>query len=151
MEYTALIFGENRIEDIKKVIPLFVEDEDCKQIVLSCFPDSLLELTMAPFPKTMFVRMSPKPYVAMLNGLKAVSQENVLVVNLDDPMDSISIQKVKAELEKYPAIYLNRSLQAFDTRLVMFCLQMAIEINLAIDSYSRAVEALGDTPLKYID
>lgn len=150
MEYTALIFGQNKIDEIKKIISLFIEDKACKQIVLSCDADSLFELAMAPFPKTMFVRTSKKPYVAMLNGLKAVSKENVLVVNLDNPFDENDVKNVKDELEKYPAIYLNDSLQAFDTRLVMFCLQMAIEINLAIDSYSKAVEALGDTPLKRI-
>ena len=52
-------------------------------------------------------------------------------------------------LNQYPAINFDADLQAFDTRLLMFCLQKAIESNLQITSYADAVN-LVDTPLKVI-
>ena len=33
------------------------------------------------------------------------------------------LHTLKEELKQYPAIYLDENMQAFDTRLVMFCLQ----------------------------
>ena len=151
MEYSALIFENSDIEKIKKTTKIFIEDEDCKQIVVCCSPDLIVELALSPMPKTMLVKISNKPYIDMLNGLKAIKQENVLVVGLKSDILYDQIQKTKKELEQYPAIYYSDDLQAFDTRLVMFCLQMAIEINLAINTYAKAVELLGDTPLKYIN
>ena len=142
MEYSALLF--------KKIdsIDLFIKDEDCKQIVLCCTGDELLEFSMHPFPKTMLVKKSDKPYVALLSGLKAVSQENVLVVR--DEVKQENIDLVKKELAEYPEIYYDMNLQGFDTRMVMFCLQVAIESNLAIDTYAKAVEMLASTPIKYL-
>ena len=140
MEYSALLFGKN------ESIDLFLEDKDCLQIVQCLNADEMKD--SKPEKKVMFVRMSDKLYVALLIGLKAVSQENVLVIK--EKMEVTLLQKIKKELSEYPAIYYNENIQAFDTRLVMFCLQVAIESNFAIDSYSKAVEILGSTPLKKI-
>ena len=94
--------------------------------------------------------MANTPYVALLNGLKAVSMENVLVNGLSNVPTNEDIQKILSSLSQYPAIYMNKDLQAFDARLLMFSLQVAIEQNLAIDTYAQAVEALGETPLQHI-
>ena len=72
MEYSALLFGKN------ESIDLFLEDKDCLQIIQCLKSDEMIDLK--PEKKMMFVRMSDKPYVALLMGLKAVSQENVLVI-----------------------------------------------------------------------
>ena len=141
MKYSALIF--NKIDT-----NLFVEDMDCLQIVMCCDQEDILEFSMHPIPKTMVVKKSKALYIALLNGLKAISQENVFVIN--ESVSKEEIETLKKELSAYPAIYLNENVQAFDTRLVMFCLQFAIESNLAIDSYAKAVELLADTPLKYL-
>ena len=53
-------------------------------------------------------------------------------------------------LSRYPAINFDKDLQAFDTRLLMFCLQKAIESNLAITSYAQAV-TLANTPLESVE
>lgn len=80
------------------------------------------------------------------------SYENLVdTINVykNDPTND-DIQKILSSLSQYPAIYMNKDLQAFDTRLLMFSLQVAIEQNLAIDTYAQAVEALGETPLQHI-
>ncbi|MGN1276613.1 MAG: hypothetical protein ACI4UK_06460 [Floccifex sp.] len=140
MEYSALLFGKN------PSIQLFLEDDECKQIV-QCLSEEELS-KVVPCAKTIFVKMSNKPYVTLLSGLKAVFEENVLVIYSEISLDIL--KQVKEELSLYPAIYYSEDIQAFDTRLVMFCLQVAIESNFAISSYSQAVEALGSTPLKVL-
>ncbi|MDD7281393.1 MAG: hypothetical protein PUH10_05305, partial [Erysipelotrichaceae bacterium] len=79
---------------------------------------------------------------------KAVKEENVVVLKKE--MKEQELIRIKEELKQYPAIYLDENMQAFDTRLVMFCLQVAIESNFAIDSYYQAVEIFASTPLKRI-
>lgn len=156
MKYTALIYDDCKdIEDsyihLKQAMDVFLDDDECQQIVVSCKDEWLCRLAQSPLPKMMLVKMAGSPYVALLNGLKAVYQENVIVIGLSSICEKEQVQTVKRELTQYPAIYFNRDLQGFDTRLLMFALQMAIEINLSIDSYVQAVEKLGDTPLKYIE
>ena len=46
---------------------------------------------------------------------------------------------------------MDNDLQAYDTRLLMFSLQVAIERNLVIENYSQAVASLSDTPLQHIE
>ena len=155
MKYTALIYDdckdiEDSYEHLKKAMEIFTEDDECQQIVVSCKDEWLCQLAQNPISKMMLVKMAGSPYVALLNGLKAVYQENVIVVGLSSNCENIQVEAVKNELSQYPAIYFDKDLQGFDTRLLMFTLQMAIEINLSIDSYAQAVEKLGDTPLKYI-
>ena len=149
MDYSALITERDSLDSYKKIIQLLIEDVDCKQVVVICSEELLVQLIVAPMPKVLYVKKSKHIYMTLLNGLKAVSQENVLVIG-KDWIQFEQIEQTKKELNEYPAIYYNDSIQGFDTRLVMFCLQMAIEINLEIKTYANAVEALGDTPLKYI-
>lgn len=156
MKYTALVYDdckdlEDSFSHLKKAMDVFVEDDECQQIVVSCKDEWLRQLAQSPMPKMMLVKMAESPYVALLNGLKAVYQENVIVVGLSSLCNKVQVRIVKRELAQYPAIYFDKDLQGFDTRLLMFTLQMAIEINLSIDSYAQAVERLGDTPLKYIE
>lgn len=72
-------------------------------------------------------------------------------------MTGISTKHIKKDvdtlldhLSRYPAINFDKDLQAFDTRLLMFCLQKAIESNLAITSYAQAV-TLANTPLESVE
>lgn len=99
--------------------------------------------------KVMLVQRPDRPYVALLNGLKAIKQENVVVTGISTKHASENIDELLNHLSKYPAIQFDKDLQAFDTRLLMFCLQKAIESNLAITSYAEAV-TLVDTPLEFI-
>ncbi|MDB7984861.1 hypothetical protein [Faecalicoccus pleomorphus] len=155
MEYSALIFDDcmdetDSYENLEASVQVFQEDDRCRQIVVSCSTEWLLKLAQRPSPKMMMVQMADTPYVALLNGLKAVSQENVVVVGLSHIVDREKLDTMLCELEQYPAIYYNEDLQAFDTRLLMFSLQLAIETNVQIDSYAMAVEKLSNTPLQKI-
>lgn len=154
MEYSALIFDDcmdetDSYENLEASVQVFQKDDRCRQIVVSCSTEWLLKLAQRPSPK-MMVQMADTPYVALLNGLKAVSQENVVVVGLSHIVDREKLDTMLCELEQYPAIYYNEDLQAFDTRLLMFSLQLAIETNVQIDSYAMAVEKLSNTPLQKI-
>lgn len=156
MEYTALIFDDckevqDSYDNLVKTIQVYKNDPNCKQVVVSCKIQWLLKLAHSPIKKVLLVQMSDKPYVALLNGLKAVTQENVLVSGLSWVPEQEDIDEICWELSQYPAIFMNKEFQAFDTRLLMFCLQMAIEKNLAIDTYAQAVESLSDTPLKIME
>lgn len=155
MEYSALIFDDcmdetDSYENLEASVQVFQKDDRCRQIVVSCSTEWLLKLAQRPSPKMMMVQMADTPYVALLNGLKAVSQENVVVVGLSHTVDREKLDTMLCELEQYPAIYYNEDLQAFDTRLLMFSLQLAIETNVQIDSYAMAVEKLSNTPLQKI-
>lgn len=155
MEYSALIFDDcmdetDSYENLEASVQVFQKDDRCRQIVVSCSTDWLLKLAQRPSPKMMMVQMADTPYVALLNGLKAVSQENVVVVGLSHIVDEQKLDTMLCELGQYPAIYYNEDLQAFDTRLLMFSLQLAIETNVQIDSYAMAVEKLSNTPLQKI-
>ncbi len=91
--------------------------------------------------------MAKHPYVSLVNGLKAVTEENVLIVGLSKPVRIEQKSAILHALEEYPAVECHQDLQAYDTRLLMFCLQHSIEQNIAIESYAQAVSALGDTPI----
>ena len=155
MEYSALIFDDcmdetDSYENLEASVQVFQKDDRCRQIAVSCSTEWLLKLAQRPSPKMMMVQMADTPYVALLNGLKAVSQENVVVVGLSHIVDREKLNTMLCELEQYPAIYYNEDLQAFDTRLLMFSLQLAIETNVQIDSYAMAVEKLSNTPSQKI-
>ena len=153
MEYSALIFDDcmdvtDSYENLESAVEVFQQDKRCRQIVVSCTTDWLLRLAQHPSPKMMMVQMAATPYVALLNGLKAVSQENVIVVGLSHTLKREDLDRILERLAHYPAIYQHKDLQAFDTRLLMFSLQLAIETNVQIDSYAMAVEKLSNTPLE---
>lgn len=155
MKYSALIFetqiNEKAWNRLLENIALFQQDEACKQIVICVNEDWMLDLAKDYQPKTMLVNLSNKMYVALLNGLKAVQEENVIVCHLLENITKDQIEKIKKGLKEYPAVSISKNLQGYDTRLLMFSLQVAIEQNLAIENYSQAVEALADTPLQLIE
>lgn len=153
--YSALIFDPHQNEPnafphLQNAIQLFNKDDRCAQIVLSCKSDWLLSLSYEPFKKTTMVQMASHPYVSMVSALKAISEENVLIVGLAESISQEQIDQVIQALKKYPAIYCSPDLQGFDTRLLMFCLQHTIERNLEITNYAQAVSNYGDTPLQYL-
>ena len=87
MEYSALVFDDcKEVEDtydkLLETIDLFANDENCTQIVVSCKSVWTLRLASSPKNKVMLVQRPDKPYVALLNGLKAVKQENVVVTGI---------------------------------------------------------------------
>lgn len=155
MKYSALIFetqtNEKAWNRLLENIALFQQDEACKQIVICVSQDWMLNLAKDYQPKTMLVNLSNKMYVALLNGLKAVQEENVIVCHLLEDITKDQIEKIKNGLKEYPAVSISKNLQGYDTRLLMFSLQVAIEQNLVIENYSQAVEALADTPLQQIE
>ena len=153
MNYSLLIY-EPVLDDYKKQrldeeLSMFVQDERCTQIVVGCTSDWILKLSTHPTPKTMWVQMPKTNYSSLLTGLKAISEEMVLVIHLEQNLSMKDIDVVLENLNQYPAIYKNDSLQGFDTRLLMFSLQLAIELNYAVDSYGDVVK-LASTPLRYI-
>lgn len=155
MKYSALIYDDctdatDSFEHLEKNAQLFREDDRCKQIVVSCPSDWLIQLSQQPMNKTMLVQMATTPYMALLNGLKAIVQENVVVAGLSRMVSGKELDDVLEHLESYPAIYHDKDLQAFDTRLLMFSLQLAIETNIQIDSYAAVIEKLSNTPLMKI-
>ena len=155
MEYSALVFDDcKEVEDtydkLLETIDLFAKDPDCTQIVVSCKSVWTLRLASSPRNKVMLVQRPDKPYVALLNGLKAVKQDNVVVTGISTKHSTENINTLLHHLSKYPAVNFDKDLQAFDTRLLMFCLQKAIESNLAITSYAQAI-TLADTPIKTVE
>lgn len=154
MEYSALIFDdckevEDTFDKLLQTIDIFSQDENCTQIVVSCKSVWTLRLASCPKNKVMLVQRPEKPYVALLNGLKAIKQDNVVVAGISKSHTKKDVDHLLQALNQYPAINFDADLQAFDTRLLMFCLQKAIESNLQITSYADAVN-LVDTPLKVI-
>ena len=82
MEYSALVFDDcKEVEDtydkLLATIDLFANDENCTQIVVSCKSVWTLRLASSPKNKVMLVQRPDKPYVALLNGLKAVKQKAI--------------------------------------------------------------------------
>lgn len=80
MEYSALVFDDcKEVEDtydkLLETIDLFANDENCTQIVVSCKSVWTLRLASSPKNKVMLVQRPDKPYVALLNGLKAVTRK----------------------------------------------------------------------------
>ncbi len=152
LHYSALIFDScqdenDSFENLKHDIDLFNQDPNCTQIIVNCLSEWQLKLALSPQLKTMLVQMATHPYVALVNGLKAVTEENVMVVGLSTPIMESDKKSILDALRTYPALYKHNDLQGFDTQLLMFCLQHTIEQNIAIDSYLQAVSVYGDTPI----
>lgn len=147
MKYSVLYFSN---QNIQNSLEHFKNDENCVQIVVSAKPEQLLKLAQKPMKKVQFVSQSGKAYVDLFNGLKAISQDNVILVQSDD-ITEVAIQKVYEKLQTYPAVSYEESVQGFDTRLLMFCLQYAIEMNVEIESYMQAVSMFASTPIAHVE
>lgn len=155
MTYSALIFDScleeiDYYKNLEKWVELYQKDPKCAQIVVNCDDDWMLKLAMEPKAKTMYVKTVGENYEALLNGLKAITQDVVLITGLSQCATEQEIEAALKELKKYPAIYVHENLQAFDTRLLMFCLQRTIEKNLSFESYMDVVQLL-DTPIKKVE
>lgn len=147
MKYSVLYFSNQAIQ---KSVSYFEQDPNCVQIVVSTSPEAILKMAQKPVKKMQFVSQSGKAYVDLFNGLKAISQENVILVQSDD-VQNCAIQKVYEKLQTYPAVSYAEEVQGFDTRLLMFCLQYAIEMNVEIDSYMQAVSMFASTPIAHVE
>ena len=141
MKYSVLYFSHTNLH------PYFEKDENCVQIVMSS--EDIVSLAKNPHKKVQLVSQTGKIYYDLFNALKAVSQENVILVEADDISEN-EIQKVITKLSEYPAVSYEEKIQGFDTRLLMFCLQYAIELNLEIDSYIQTVSMFAKTPIAHV-
>ncbi|MBQ0066229.1 MAG: hypothetical protein KBT48_10750 [Firmicutes bacterium] len=153
MKYSVLIheskLNDEKLEVLQKIAPLFIDDPNCSQIVIGCDNEAIMKLSSRPISKSMFVPMERFNYMALFRGLKAVKEEIVLVIRLNETFNKEEVEKTLEALSKYPAISNKDIIQGFDTRLLMFSLQVAIEMNFAINSYGDVVK-LADTPIQYI-
>ncbi|MDO4466545.1 MAG: hypothetical protein Q4C49_05995 [Bacillota bacterium] len=153
MRYSVLIheskLSDEQMECLQDVASIFTQDNRCTQIVIGCDSDSILKLSVHPIPKTMFVSMERFNYMSLFRGLKAVKEEMVLIIRLQAELNKDLVEETLSALEKYPAISNQDIVQGFDTRLLMFSLQVSIEMNFAIQSYGDVVK-LADTPIQNI-
>lgn len=154
MTYSALIIetslSENVFTNFGSWMNLFIHDARCKQIVVSCKSEQMLELTKHPHPKTIYVSMLDDVYASLVHGLKAVSQDDVLVIGLKEAANRQSVDAVLETLQKDPSVVWNQNIQGYDTRLLMFCVQKAIDTQLEMCTFSDAVDRFSDTAITYI-
>lgn len=156
MTYSALIFDPcsdqaDAFENLETLMRLLIKDKKCVQIVVSCSADRMMRLARHPHPKTMYVPMLADVYLSLVHGLKGVTQDNVLVAGLSRACKQEQIDRVVEGLCTYPSVVLNEDLQGYDTRLLMFCVQKAIDSHLNIHSYTDAVEQLADCSVTYLE
>lgn len=153
MKYSVLIheskLSDEQLEVLQNIAPIFVQDDNCTQIVIGCDSESIMKLSSKPITKSMFVPMERFNYMALFRGLKAVKEEQVLIIRLNQIIQLEQVEKTLQALSEYPAISNQDIVQGFDTRLLMFSLQVAIEMNFALNSYGDVVK-LADTPIQYI-
>lgn len=155
MTYSALIFDTcfdqtDSFENLETLMRLFAKDEKCAQIVVSCSGDWMMRLAKHPYAKTMYVPMLEDMYGSLVHGLKAITQDDVLVAGLSHDCKQEQIDRVIEELHFHPSVVFHEDLQGYDTRLLMFCVQKAIDSGLNIHSFTDAVEQLADSPVTYL-
>ncbi|MBB5182525.1 hypothetical protein [Catenisphaera adipataccumulans] len=144
MNYTVLV----RIDEQDPFdLSAFDEDERCVQIVAVGTDEQIVRRAAHPRGKTVYVVAKGNAHENLLNGLKAVTQENTIVCR-NRQTDRASIDRLLEALSQYPAID-GGACRAFDTRLLMFCLQSAMEKHEKFENYGDVV-ALYDTPMQPI-
>ncbi len=153
MKYSALIFdeglqSEQSLENLDKLSQILKEDPNCRQIVVSCNRDEILHLAKTPISKAMYVAKLNEKYASLLNALKAVVEENVLIFGLSSKVNELDLEHVMQALKEIPAVSLNENLRGFDTRLLMFALQKAMAENLEMSDYLDAIDEYADFPCK---
>lgn len=149
MKYSAVIFDS----ELDRIDPLYERlraDENCRQVVISTAQEDLEQLRTAMRAKAMYVTKFGEGYESLLHALKAVVEENVLVFDLSTPIEESDIPTMLEALEKQPAVSLHRGARGFDTRLLMFTLQKALEDQLPLTDYIDAIDHLADVPTYHI-
>ncbi len=153
MKYSALIFdeglqSEKSLQNLDELSQILKEDPNCRQIVVSCNQDEILHLAKTPISKAMYVAQLNEKYASLLNALKAVVEENVLIFGLSSKVDESSVKHVLDALKEIPAVSLHENLRGFDTRLLMFALQKAMVEELKMTDYLDAINEYADFPCK---
>lgn len=150
MEYSVILIGsgtDSSWEVLQEDLEFFRNQKDCVQIIVSVPADWTVRLAARGGAGIQLAPCSSHLYSSLLNALKAVRCEQVLVAELEKPVSPAGVHGILEALRKVPSVSWDSQLQGYDTRLVMFCLQYAIEASLAIASYMDAVDLLADTPV----
>lgn len=155
MKYSALIFdeglkSEQSLKNLDELSQILKEDPNCRQIVVSCNQDEILHLAKTPISKAMYVAKLDEKYASLLNALKAVVEENVLILGLSSKITALDLNRAIDELKQIPAVSFNENLRGFDTRLMMFALQKAMNERLEMNDYIDAIAQYADFPCKSI-
>ena len=94
----------------------------------------------------MYVAMLEEKYPSLLNALKAIVSENVLICDLEKESSLEDIPMILEALEKAPAVHKGNCC-GFDTRLILFTLQKALEEQLDLHAYLDAIQTYADSPV----
>lgn len=118
MNYSLLIYQSNPVS-----IDTFIDDSRCKEIIQLCTIEELMTNSVNPQLKTLYVPIQDTLYTSIFNGLKGVTQEDVIVIDGQTNLQIHDIDALLDYLNQWPAIQYNETTYAFDTRLLLFSLQ----------------------------
>ena len=124
MNYSLLIYQSN-----SHSLDAFLNDSRCKEIIQLCTTEELMTNSAKPQSKTLYVPFQDSLYTSIFNGLKGVTQEDVIVSDGKTTLQMQDIYTLLKYLNQWPAIQYKDAAYAFDTRLLMFSLQKALESN----------------------
>ena len=74
MNYSLLIYQSN-----SHSLDAFLNDSRCKEIIQLCTTEELMTNSAKPQSKTLYVPSQDSLYTSIFNGLKGVTQEDVIV------------------------------------------------------------------------
>lgn len=153
MKYSALIFDEkldheDSLSNLEEIARILKEDDSCRQIIVSCSQEEMLHLAKTPIAKAMYVAKLPGKYASLLNALKAVVEDDVLIFGLSQSVYSEDIQSLLKALVDVPAVSLHKDARGFDTRLLMFTLQKAMDEGFDMEDYTDAINQYADFPIR---
>ena len=147
MKYSALLFDVyEKEESLKQTTQVLEADTNCCQIVVACRQEDLWKYAIKPTSKTMYVAILEEKYLSLLNALKAIVSENVLIFDLEKESSLEDIPMILEALEKAPAVHKGNCC-GFDTRLILFTLQKALEEQLDLHAYLDAIQTYADSPV----
>ena len=88
MKYSALLFDVyEKEESLKQTTQVLEADTNCCQIVVACRQEDLWKYAIKPTSKAMYVAMLEEKYPSLLNALKAIVSENVLIFDLEKALE----------------------------------------------------------------
>ena len=147
MKYSALLFDVyEKEESLKQTTQVLEADTNCCQIVVACRQEDLWKYAIKPTSKTMYVAMLEEKYPSLLNALKAIFSEKVLIFDLEKESSLEDIPMILEALEKAPTVHKGNCC-GFDTRLILFTLQKALEEQLDLHDYLDAIQTYADSPV----
>ena len=135
MNYSLLIYQSNPVS-----IDAFLDDSRCKEIIQLCTTEELMTNSVHPQSKTLYVPTQDTLYTSIFNGLKGVTQEYVIVSDGQTKLQIHDIDTLLDYLNQWPAIQYDETTYAFDTRLLMFSLQKALESHQDLSACFHAID-----------